>query len=89
MKNFERAKFLALKINNGNFEARMSLDNDLQTDSNGGKQTLKKLYIQLNNLKQFRNFFQMHRAQDGTRCIYCKSNRTHGHWSRKEQTHHK
>jgi len=52
MKDFERAKFRALKMNNENFESRMSLGNDLKI-LNGGKQTFKKLYIQLNSLKQF------------------------------------
>ncbi|XP_071576800.1 uncharacterized protein [Temnothorax nylanderi] len=86
MKDFERAEFLALRRNNGNFEARMSLSNDLQTEFEWWKTNIKKA---TRSIKQFRAGLEI--FSDASRSgwgAYCNGNRTHGHWSQEEQAYH-
>lgn len=84
MKDFERAELLALKMNN--FEARMSLSDDLQLDFEWWKTNIKKA---IHLIKQFEavleNFSDASHSEWGA---YCKSNQIHDHWSQEEQVYH-
>lgn len=86
MKNFERAEFLALKENNGNFEARMSLGNALQPDFEWWSANIKRA---IRSIEPFRAVLEI--STDASRSgwgAYCDGNRTHGHWNQKEKEYH-
>lgn len=51
MKDFERAEFLAIKTNNGKFDACMSFGDNLQTDLVWWKTNIKKA---IRSIKQFK-----------------------------------
>lgn len=86
MKNFERAEFLALGANHGNFEARMYLSDDLQADFQWWKIHIHKA---VRSITPFRAALEI--SSDASRSGWgacCEGNRTHGHWGQEEQAHH-
>lgn len=86
MKIFERAEFLALGKNHGNFDSRILLSDDLQEDFEWWKIHITKA---VRSIKPFRADFEI--SSDASRSgwgAFCEGNRTHGHWNQEEQAHH-
>lgn len=57
MKDFERAKFLALRKNNGNFEAYMEITPNLETDFQYWKSNIRTDCSPIKNLEFTREIF--------------------------------
>lgn len=86
MKDFERAEFLALRTNHGNFEAHMHLSDELQVDFKWWKSHINKT---VRSIITFKAALEI--SSDASRSGWgacCEGKRTHGHWRQQEKDQH-
>ena len=86
LKDLEREKFLALKNNNNNFEARMTISKEMEEDLNWWRSNIRKAK---NPINEFR--FEMEIFSDASQSgwgAYCNNKTTHGIWEKNERKYH-
>ncbi|XP_011858425.1 PREDICTED: uncharacterized protein LOC105555982 [Vollenhovia emeryi] len=86
MKDFEREKFLALQRNNGNFEACMLLNTELERDFNWWKSHITTAKCAIRRFSPVLEIFSD--ASLSGWGVYCQGHRTHGHWNKEEKKCH-
>lgn len=86
MKDFERAKFLALKENNGNFEGYMDITINLKTDFQYWKNNILYSKNPIKSPEFSKEIFSD--ASTSGWGAYCEGERAHGHWSESEKSLH-
>jgi len=86
IKNAEREKYLALLKANGNYEALMNLDQELQEDFLWWEKNIVYRVYNISN-REFKLVIFSDASLTGWG-VACDDCRTHGHWNETERSHH-
>ena len=86
IKSFEREKFLALKINNDNYDGLMRIDSKLNIDLNWWRKNILTTYNPIRSVN-----FKMEIFSDASLSgwgVHCKYGKSHGYWNVNERKLH-